>query len=62
VAGYVDDEVVAERLWHVLGRRPRLAFDAGALDAVAAALGRARPSVAAVGPAVLAATAAALTP
>jgi hypothetical protein len=54
VAHYDDPEWVAVRLFHILERRPRLAFPADRLAAVIDALATAAPGVRAVAPSVLA--------
>jgi acyl carrier protein phosphodiesterase len=51
--GYTEPVFVAERLFGMLGRRPRLAFDATALPVVTEVLSEARPAVAAVADTVL---------
>ena len=59
VLAYDDPATVAERLWHILGRRPRLALEVGHVATVATVLERHVGVVRASGPALLAATAAA---
>jgi hypothetical protein len=52
VARYDDPEWVADRLFHILARRPRLAFPPAQRNVVAVALARAIPDVRAIAPAI----------
>jgi hypothetical protein len=60
-AHYDDVEWVAERLFHILDRRPRLRFPHAQISDVAAALATAQPSVRAHAPAIFADVTAAVT-
>lgn len=57
---YDDPEWVAERLFHILDRRPRLRFERAAVPALAAALASVAPTVHAAAPALFTAVAAAV--
>jgi hypothetical protein len=56
---YTSPPAVAELLWRIAGRRPRLAFDQSHVAAVAGALTEAQPRVVVSGPEVVAQVAAA---